>query len=139
MDKEQLVQAVAQALQQGTDPQQIVQALVKDGMPEEDAVKLVQQVAQQMQQQGGGEEGQQQEGKKYSAEQAFKILQENQINPEHVMIMLDVLMNTPQEELGKVIQAIQGGGQQQQSEGQQGQQRPERPEAGEGRRRQYNL
>ena len=139
MDEQQLVQAVAQALQQGTDPQQIVQALVKDGLSEEDAVKLVQQVAQQMQQQGG--EGEQQGGKKYTAEQAFQILQENQINPEHVMVILDVLMNTPQAELGKVIQAINGeGGQQQQQPGdQQRPERPERPEPGQGRRRQYNL
>jgi hypothetical protein len=42
---------VVEMMQQGTDPQQIVQELVQNGVPQEQAVMLVEQVMMQMQQQ----------------------------------------------------------------------------------------
>ena len=56
--QEQLMQMVAQALQQGASPEQIMQKLVEMGLPEEQAMQLVQMVAEQMQ--GGEEQAQQQ-------------------------------------------------------------------------------
>jgi transcriptional regulator CtsR len=47
--QEQIVQMVAQALQQGVEPQQILQGLVEQGIPEEQAIQLIQQIMQQMQ------------------------------------------------------------------------------------------
>nr|DAJ54827.1 MAG TPA: YkuD-like protein [Caudoviricetes sp.] len=52
---EQIMQEVAQAIQQGADPQQIVQQLVQMGIPQEQAIQLVQTVMQQMQ---GGQQQQ---------------------------------------------------------------------------------
>lgn len=57
--EQQIMQEVAQALQQGADPQQIVQQLVEMGIPEQQAVQMVQMVMQQLQ---GGEQQPQQQG-----------------------------------------------------------------------------
>jgi hypothetical protein len=56
--QEQIIQMVAQALQQGASPEEIMQKLVEMGIPEEQAMQVVQMVAEQMQ---GGEEQAQQE------------------------------------------------------------------------------
>jgi len=48
---QQVVQAVAQMIQQGLDPQKIVQQLIKMGIPQQAAMQLVQQEEQQFQQQ----------------------------------------------------------------------------------------
>jgi hypothetical protein len=47
--QQQIIQMVAQGLQQGADPKQIMQQLVKMGMPIKQAQKIVMAVAQQMQ------------------------------------------------------------------------------------------
>lgn len=57
--QEQLMQMVAQALQQGASPEEIMQKLVEMGIPEEQAMQVVQMVAEQLQ--GGGEEEAQQQ------------------------------------------------------------------------------
>ena len=57
--QEQLMQMVAQALQQGVSPEEIMQKLVEMGIPEEQAMQVVQMVAEQLQ--GGGEEEAQQQ------------------------------------------------------------------------------
>jgi hypothetical protein len=57
--EEQLIQMVAQALQQGASPEEIMQKLVEMGIPEEQAMQVVQMVAEQLQ--GGGEEEAQQQ------------------------------------------------------------------------------
>ena len=54
----QLMQQIAQALQQGADPQQIMQQLVEMGIPEQQAQQMIQSVMEQMQQQGGPEQEQ---------------------------------------------------------------------------------
>jgi len=48
---QQVQMFVVEMMQQGTDPQQIVQELVQNGVPQEQAVMLVEQVMMQMQQQ----------------------------------------------------------------------------------------
>lgn len=57
---QQLMQMVAQALQQGQQPQQVLQTLVKQGVPQDQASQIIQQVEQQLQgqqsQQSGGEQ-----------------------------------------------------------------------------------
>jgi len=56
--EEQLIQMVAQALQQGASPDEIMQKLVEMGLPEDQAMQLVQMVAEQLE--GGEEQAQQQ-------------------------------------------------------------------------------
>jgi hypothetical protein len=46
---QQLMQMVMQALQQGTDPQQIVSMLVEQGIPQDQAGQIVEATMQQMQ------------------------------------------------------------------------------------------
>lgn len=50
---EQIESQVEQALKQGADPQEVLQQLVEMGMPEEQAVQMIQELLQEMQ---GGEE-----------------------------------------------------------------------------------
>ena len=50
---EQIEDQVEQALQQGADPQEILQQLVQMGMPQEEAMQMIQEILQEMQ---GGEE-----------------------------------------------------------------------------------
>jgi hypothetical protein len=62
VDSQQIMQMVAQALQQNTPPEQIVQMLVEQGIPEEQAMQVIQQVMMQMQQQPEQEQQQFQDG-----------------------------------------------------------------------------
>ena len=65
-------QQVAQMLQQGVNPQQVLAQLVKSGMPQQQAVQLVQAVAQQMQQsqqQQSQQSQQQQQGSQQQMQQ----------------------------------------------------------------------
>ena len=45
----QIMQQIAQALQQGKKPEELIQALVGGGMPQDQATQLIQSVIQQMQ------------------------------------------------------------------------------------------
>jgi hypothetical protein len=47
--EQQMMQQVAQMLQQGADPQQVIQQLVQMGVPQDQAVQMVQAIMQQMQ------------------------------------------------------------------------------------------
>ena len=49
---EQIEDQVEQALQQGADPQQVLQQLVEMGIPEEQAMQMIQEILQEIQ---GGE------------------------------------------------------------------------------------
>jgi transcriptional regulator CtsR len=55
--EQQVAQQAAQALQQGAQPEQVMQMLLESGMTQDQAVQLVQAIMQQVQQQGGMEEG----------------------------------------------------------------------------------
>lgn len=48
----QIMQMVAQALQQGTPPEEVMQMLVQQGIPQEQAMQIIQQVMAEMQGQG---------------------------------------------------------------------------------------
>ena len=54
---QQIVQMIMQALQQGVPPQEIVKKLVELGLPQQDAMEMVQMVVQKMQGAGGGQPG----------------------------------------------------------------------------------
>ena len=56
VNPEEIMNQVAQAIQQGADPQQIVQQLVSMGIPEQEAMQLVQGLIQQMQSQAPAQE-----------------------------------------------------------------------------------
>jgi hypothetical protein len=83
---QQLMQMVMQALQQGTDPQQIVSMLVEQGIPQDQAGQIVEATMQQMQggapqgqmRMGGYNEGYQMGGLRKSPMEAMK----NYISPE---------------------------------------------------------
>lgn len=47
--QEQMMQQIAQAIQEGADPQEVMGALVQQGIPEEQAGQMIQAIAQQMQ------------------------------------------------------------------------------------------
>lgn len=47
--QDQIMQMVAQALQQGTPPEQVMQMLVQQGIPQEQAQQIIQEVMAQMQ------------------------------------------------------------------------------------------
>jgi len=63
VDPQQIMQMVAQALQNGTDPQDVLQQLIQNGIPEEQAVQMIEGVMQQMQPQE--EQQMAQQGNKY--------------------------------------------------------------------------
>ena len=60
--QEQVMQGVAQMLQQGAQPEQVAQQLVQMGIPQEQAVEIIKAVMQQLQ---GGQEQQMQPGMRY--------------------------------------------------------------------------
>lgn len=66
---EQVIQAVTQMIQKGMSPQQIIQELVKMGIPQQAATQLVQKVEQQAQSQGQGQGQQQPQGNPQQAQQ----------------------------------------------------------------------
>lgn len=66
--QQELVQMVAEALQSGAQPEEIMQEMVSQGMPEEEAGQAIQVVMQQMQ---GGQQTAQQGGQKRYAQEAI--------------------------------------------------------------------
>ena len=54
--QEEMVMQVAQALQQGADPQEVLQQLLQMGVPEEQAIQLIEGIMQQMQQESPQQE-----------------------------------------------------------------------------------
>jgi hypothetical protein len=58
MDQQQIIQAIVQMIQQGMDPNQIMQQLAQNGVPPELAQQLVMMVMQQVQGGGGAPGGQ---------------------------------------------------------------------------------
>lgn len=51
VDSQQIMQMVTQALQQGIQPEEVVQMLVEQGIPQEQAMQVIQQVMQSVQEQ----------------------------------------------------------------------------------------
>lgn len=56
---EQIESQVEQALKQGADPEQVLQQLIQMGMPEKEAIEMIQEILQEMQ---GGEENEEEGG-----------------------------------------------------------------------------
>lgn len=72
--EDQIIQMVAQALQQGASPEEVMQKLVEIGVPEEQAMQIVQMVAEQMQ--GGQQQAPEQMPQEMSQEMAQGMPQE---------------------------------------------------------------
>jgi hypothetical protein len=51
IDSQQVMQMVAEALQQGMQPEKVMQMLVEQGIPQEQATQIIEQIVMQMQQQ----------------------------------------------------------------------------------------
>lgn len=110
---QQLVQQVAQALAQGADPNQIMQELVNQGIPEDVASKVI-QASMQMVQRQGGQQGQPAQG----GQGGGVIEQFAQEDPELLFAVLQEWESLDQQTKQQLMQALQeaaqGGGQQQQ-------------------------
>lgn len=126
--EQQIAQQVAQAMQQGMQPQEAMSMLVESGMSEDQAMQLVQAIMEQMQQQGtpqlrkGGfyQEGgmepsmeQQPQGDPTEAimQQIAQMLEQG-ADPQQVMQML-VEAGIPEEQAAQMLEAVmqqmQGG------------------------------
>lgn len=121
----QVMQAVAQALQEGADPEEVVQFLVREaGMQEDQAIQVVQQVMQSVQ--GQGEE-QFQSGGEAQDDLIQGIAQalSNSEDPEELVQYLSATKGIPVEQaqqmVQQVMQMMQEGDQQYQEGGEQGQ------------------
>lgn len=103
----QLMQMIAQLLQQGQDPKQVLQMLVSKGVPQEEAMQVVQSVMQQMQQ-GQEEQSQMMSGgfKRLRYQQGGQMQQApQQINPQQIMqIVVQMLQQGVQPE--QIIQQL---------------------------------
>lgn len=138
---QQLVQAVAQALQQGAKPEVVLQSLIKKGIPQDQATQLIQGVLQQLQgqqqpqqqacsgirmrqmggqppmqdpSQGQVDPGQQGGGQEQQMQQLLQVVMQalqQGKQPQEIMQML-VQQGVPQEVAQQVIQAAMQQGQQ---------------------------
>lgn len=108
MDQEQeIVQAIAEALQQGIAPEEIVQGLVDQmQIPQDQAMQLVQAVMQQMGGEQGGQEGG--SGGGVTAEQAMDAFEQLQVPPDVVMQIVDVILNMSPSEIERLAQLVSG-------------------------------
>jgi transcriptional regulator CtsR len=137
--EQQIAQQAAQALQEGAQPEQVMQMLLKSGMTQDQAVQLVQAIMQQVQQQSGSEEGTPQmrrggyhqeggmqpameeqggQGNEMEAimQQVSQMLQQG-ADPQEVLKML-VEAGIPEDQATQMVQAVMQqmqGGQPQQS------------------------
>ena len=137
--EQQIAQQAAQALQEGAQPEQVMQMLLKSGMTQDQAVQLVQAIMQQVQQQSGSEEGTPQmrrggyhqeggmqpameeqggQGNEMEAimQQVLQMLQQG-ADPQEVLQML-VEAGVPEDQATQMVQAVMQqmqGGQPQQS------------------------
>lgn len=81
--QEEMVMQVAQALQQGADPQEVLQQLIQAGIPEEQAIQLIEGIMQQMQQETPQQEQpMMQNGGEYLNQIRGKRIVDYKFNPE---------------------------------------------------------
>lgn len=126
--QEQMMQMIAQGLQQGASPEELVEALTQQGLSPEQAQEAVMAVAQQMQQ-GGGQQQQQpgQEqmmqdgGESQSQDQQIQqlIMMYAEISGEDPQALMEMLSQASPEEqqqmlqqMAQEVEAAQSGGQQ---------------------------
>lgn len=90
--QEQMMQQVAEALQSGATPEQVVQKLVESGIPEEQAVQIVQAVIQQtqgQQQQAPQEQPQMKDGGEYLSLLKGKKIKDYKLDPKTNMYTVE--------------------------------------------------
>lgn len=125
--QEQMIQMIAQGLQQGASPEELVQALTQQGLSPEQAQEAVMAVAQQMQQGGGQQQQPDQEqmmqdgGESQSQDQQIQqlIMMYAEISGEDPQALMEMLSQAQPEEqqqmlqqMAQEVQAAQSGGQQ---------------------------
>lgn len=119
---EQLVQEVAGYLQQGAKPEEIMQALVQQGISEQEAQQVIQAAMQGLQGQGGQQQGQGQEGGGSVLEAAL------QEDPELVYQIIMEFSQLAPEQQQALMQEIEGMLQGGQGQGQPQEQAPQQPQ-----------
>ena len=81
--QEEMVMQVAQALQQGADPQEVLQQLLQMGLEESEAIQLIEGIMQQMQQESPQQEQpMMQNGGEYLNQIKGKRIVDYKFNPE---------------------------------------------------------
>lgn len=108
---QQMMQGVAQMLSEGASPEQVVESLIQQGLPQEQAVQIVEAVVQQMQ---GGQPimkrgGKYQEGGEQDQMQQLMMMVTDALQqgsqPEEVVQML-VQQGIPQEQATQIVEAV---------------------------------
>lgn len=107
--EDQIMQQVAQALQQGMSPEEVMQQLIQMGMPEDQAMSLIQGIMQQMQPstpqlRKGGRMYYQDGGEQQIAQQVAQAMQQG-MQPQEAMTML-VESGMSQDQAIQLVQAI---------------------------------
>ena len=109
---EQIVQFIAQGIQQGASKEQVVQALQQKGVNPEQAAQMYDQVKAQLDKQGGGEGGGQQG--RITAEQAIEAFKESGLPPAAIVRTIQILMEMSPDEIQKLLSMLEQGGKAQQ-------------------------
>lgn len=116
---QQMVEQVAQALAQGANPNEIMQALVQQGVPEDMAGQIIDAAMQMVE---GGQGGQQAQGGQEGGSVLEAVAQED---PELLLAIITEWESLPPEAKQEIVNALQGGGGQQgQGQAQEAQQAP---------------
>ena len=100
--QDEMMQMVGKALQEGAQPEELMQVLVQQGIPEEQAAQVIQSVMSQMQ--GGQEQPQGAGGQEELAQMVAQALQGG-APPEELMQAL-VQQGLPEEQAGQLIQGV---------------------------------
>jgi hypothetical protein len=118
--RQQLVQAVAQEMANGADPDELEQALVQKGVEQSEASSIVDEGAAMVsEQQGGGQgqEGGQGEGGGEGMQLVQQMLEQG-ADPAVILGTIQAVLNMTKEEIQQVVDGL---GQMMQQGGQQGQ------------------
>ena len=98
-------QQIMQALQGGASPEEVVQALVQDGMSQDEAVSMVQSVMQSAQ----GGEGGAPAAQGLSSDDAIRVFSEMNVAPDVIIQVLKVLLNMNGAEIEKLLMRLEEG------------------------------
>jgi|688.fasta_scaffold437562_2 hypothetical protein len=104
---QQIVQFIMQSLQQGAAPEQILQKLVEQGIPQEQATQLLQAVLQKVEEQQGAQSQQPGMEQQMSPEEQMMMQQQGQ---QMGMAYGGVLSGTPEEEAYENQPVMRRGG-----------------------------
>jgi len=118
--REQLVNAVAQEMANGADPDELEQALIQKGVPEQEAVSIVDEAAAMVSEQGG--QGQEGGGQGGEGMQLVQQMLEQGADPMTMLGTIQAVLNMTKEEVQQVVDGL--GQMVQQGQGQEGQEAP---------------